>query len=170
MSGQKPLFVLYGENRFSTKMSIIKEIEDKIAPFVELEGMEVVDVQYVSEHGRKVLRIFLDKLGGVTLQDCEEMSGKLGELIDESNIIHESYVLEVSSPGLDRVLKKSKDFIRFTGSKARISLYAPLDGQRNFLGRIISVNNDIIEIEDVSGRRAKIPISSMAKARLEPDI
>jgi ribosome maturation factor RimP len=129
--------------------------------------MEIVDVQYVAEQGRKVLRVFLDKQGGITLSDCEHMSGKLGELLDPSGLLPEAYVLEVSSPGIDRVLKKEKDFIRFKGSRVRITLYAPIEGQRNFLGPVVTVADGTVTIDDVTGKQVSLPIDKIARARLE---
>ncbi len=84
-------------------MSIIKQVEELITPVVEAEKMEVVDVQFSTEHGKKILRVFLDKEGGFGLGDCEEMSRKIGEILDKSAILPYSYILEISSPGIERV-------------------------------------------------------------------
>lgn len=152
-------------------MSIADRIEELIRPAVEAARMETVEVQYLSEGGRMVLRIFLDKEEGpVTLADCETMSGTIGDLLDNNDIIRESYVLEVSSPGIDRVLKKKKDFVRFKGRRVRVSVYAPIDKQRNFMGPLIEVTEDSIVIDDVTGKNVAIPFGAIARARLEPEI
>lgn len=110
-----------------------KDIEEKaealLEPFLEGQGIEVVDVEYVRERDW-ILRIFIDKEGGVSLDDCQKVSEEAGRLLDEKDLISDNYMLEVSSPGLDRVLKKDKDFIRYAGEEVDIKLYAPLDGAK----------------------------------------
>lgn len=108
-----------------------KEVEEKAEALLEYglanEGIEVVDVEYVRERDW-ILRVFIDKEGGVSLDDCQRVSEEAGHLLDEKDLIPNNYMLEVSSPGLDRVLKKDKDFIRYAGEDIDIKLYAPLDG------------------------------------------
>ena len=151
-------------------MSKISELEQFLAPLIEQERMELVDLQYVTEAGRKVLRIFLDKDDGIKLADCEVMSDKIGSLLDTSEIIPDSYVLEVSSPGLDRILKKESDFVKFAGKKARVSTYAPVNGQRNFLGKIVSCADGKLTIDDETGKTVALELQSIARARLEPEV
>lgn len=151
-------------------MDVVKEIEQKITPLAEAEHMEVVDVQYVAEHGKKVLRVFLDKEGGIRIADCENMSAKIAALIEQENMLPDPYVLEVSSPGLDRVLKKEKDFVRFIGHKAKITVYAPIDGQRNFSGKILEAGKGSVTIDDVTGRKVSLSLDIIARARLEPEL
>jgi ribosome maturation factor RimP len=151
-------------------MGIISDIEALLNPVVEQKKMELVDLQFTSEHGKKVLRVFLDKEGGFSLSDCEKMSMALGDLLDEKDVIKGAYALEISSPGLDRVLKKEKDFVRFAGKKAKINVFAPINGQRNFLGNIISCGSGKVKIEDVTGKTVEIPLDNMAIARLEPEL
>jgi ribosome maturation factor RimP len=151
-------------------MSKITELEQLLTPVLEKESYELVDLQYVSEGGQKVLRIFVDKDGGIKLADCEILSHKVGEALDEADIIPDSYVLEVSSPGLDRILKKEKDFIKFIGKKAKVTTFAPVDGQKNFSGEIISCKDDKLVINDDSGKQASIDLCMIARARLEPEV
>lgn len=151
-------------------MSKINELEQLIAPFLENESFELVDLQYVTESDRKVLRIFVDKEGGIKLCDCEYLSGKVGDLLDKADIIPDSYVLEVSSPGLDRILKKEKDFIKFIGKKARITTFAPVSGQKNFIGEIVSCTCGKLVINDVSTGKRDIELQMIARARLEPEL
>jgi ribosome maturation factor RimP len=151
-------------------MDIISRIEETLAPLVDSEKMELVDVHYTTEHGKKILRVFLDKEGGFKLSDCEAMSAKIGELMDNAGIIDNNYILEVSSPGLDRVLKKEKDFVRFLGREASITMQTPLNGQRNFFGEIVSCKDGKIVINDVTGKTVELLFSQIANARLEPKL
>jgi len=166
-SGSLATLSFYRENI----MSVISKIEELLVPFLEGERMELVDVQIAVESGKKLVRVFLDKEGGVTLDDCAAMSDKLGTLIDESGILPDAYVLEVSSPGIDRVLKNEKDFLRFKGRKARISVFEPVDGQRNFVGKILSFEAGSVTIEDATaGKAVTIALNKIARARLEPEL
>ena len=110
-----------------------KEIEDAVEnllePILEADGIEVVDVEYVRERNW-ILRIYIDKEGGVDLNDCQTISEKAGAVLDEKDLIPDNYMLEVSSPGLDRVLKKDKDFIRYAGEEVDVKLFAPLEGRK----------------------------------------
>jgi ribosome maturation factor RimP len=151
-------------------MGLVSDIESLITPLVEQEKMELVDLQLTNEHGKRVLRVFLDKQGGFNLSDCESMSQKLGMALDEKDIIKGAYVLEVSSPGLNRVLKKEKDFVKFSGQRVKISVFTPINGQRHFLGAIISAGNGKVIIEDISGKTVEIGFDNVALARLEPEI
>jgi ribosome maturation factor RimP len=152
-------------------MSLIDKMEKVITPVLESEKMELVDLQLTKESGRRLLRVFFDKEGGVTLGDCVLMSDKLGTVLEENPETASAYdVLEMSSPGIDRVLKKEKDFIRFVGKKAKVTVFAPINGQRNFLGRIAAVSGGEVTIDDVTGKTVVIPIDKMASSRLEPEL
>ena len=105
------------------------EAERLLEPVLEKDGIELVDVEYVRERNWS-LRIYIDKEGGVDLNDCQTVSEKAGALLDEKDLIPDNYMLEVSSPGLDRVLKKDKDFIRYTGEDVDVKLFAPLEGTK----------------------------------------
>lgn len=105
------------------------EAERLLEPVLEKDGIELVDVEYVRERNW-ILRIYIDKAGGVDLNDCQTVSEKAGALLDEKDLIPDNYMLEVSSPGLDRVLKKDKDFIRYTGEDVDVKLFAPLEGTK----------------------------------------
>ena len=111
-----------------------KEIEALVTPLIEQEGGELVDLQWRKEGHQWVLRLFLDKPAGITLDDCAYFSDRVGATLDEGDKITKSYVLEVSSPGLDRVIKKDKDFERFTGKPVKLRLKLPENGQRKFMG------------------------------------
>ena len=151
-------------------MNLIEQIEGSLAALLETEKAELVDIQITGERGSKLVRVFLDKDGGINLSDCETMSRKIGEELDKTDIFPGGYILEVSSPGIDRVLKKEKDFIRFMGKKARVTVFAPIDGQRNFCGEILSFENNAVTINDVTGKQVAIQLDKIARARLEPEI
>ena len=107
--------------------AIEEAVEALLEPILDADGIELVDVEYVRERNW-ILRIFIDKEGGVDLADCQSISEKAGEILDEKDIIPDNYMLEVSSPGLDRVLKKDKDFRRYAGSDVDVKLSAHLEG------------------------------------------
>lgn len=103
-------------------------------PILESMGFELVDVEYLSQQGRWVLRLFIDKEGGVTIDDCAYVSGELGDLIDVKSHIDHGYVLEVSSPGLDRPIKKEKDLLGSIGKRIKVKMAAPEKGRRHYTG------------------------------------
>lgn len=111
-----------------------KEIETLLNPVIEQEGGELVDLQWRKEGSQWVLRLFLDKPNGITLDDCEYFSNRVSALLDDGDKISRSYVLEVSSPGLDRVIKKDKDFVKFAGKPVKLRLKIADNGQRKFSG------------------------------------
>ena len=115
---------------------ITKQVADLVQPILDEIGFELVDVEYLSKYGKWVLRMYIDREGGVTIDDCARVSRELGDLIDIKNVIEHEYVLEVSSPGIDRPLKKEKDFIRAIGKKIKVKMAFPINGRRNFSGRL----------------------------------
>ncbi len=149
---------------------VVEEVERLVAPILDKQKMELVDTQFLHEHGRWVLRLFLDKEGGVTLDDCAQMSDRLGRMLDATSVISQSYSLEVSSPGLNRPLRKEHDFRRFLGQRADITIFAPLDGRRHFRGIIHGVEEGNVVIQDVTEQLFSLPLSGIAKARLDPEI
>lgn len=124
------------------KKSIELTIEELVSPIVDDKGFEIVDIEYVKEAGEYYLRIFLDKEGGISLNDCESVSRELSEILDIKDPIKDNYFLEVSSPGLDRPLKKDKDFLRYKGRDIEIKLYKPLNGSKQFEGQLVGLNED----------------------------
>lgn len=133
------------------KKSIEAAIEELVSPIVDDKGFEIVDIEYVKEAGEYYLRIFLDKEGGISLNDCEAVSRELSEILDVKDPIKDNYFLEVSSPGLDRPLKKDKDFVRYQGRDVEIKLYKPLNGSKQFEGELVGLNEDkniVVMIDD----------------------
>lgn len=139
-------------------------------PVVEGLGMELVDVAIVTDHGRRVLRVTIDKPGGVTVDDCGDVSRELGTILDVEDPIPQRYSLEVSSPGLDRPLLSEKDFIRFSGKKARIKTREAIEGRKKFKGTIDAVVDGRVRVTDFDGKVFEIPLPIIEMARLEIDI
>ncbi len=126
--------------------------------------LELVDVEYVKE-GDWYLRVFIDKAGGIDLDDCQELSEKLGKELDDRNLIGDRYMLEVSSPGLDRVLRKERDFVREMGKEVDVTLYAPLDGEKLITGTLAGCEGKVLRLQG----REPIPMEKVALVRLHID-
>ena len=124
------------------RKSIEATIEEIVQPIVDAKNFEIVDIEYVKEAGEYYLRVYLDKEGGISLSDCEVVSRELSEILDKKDPIKDNYFLEVSSPGLDRPLKKEKDFIRYAGYDVEIKLYKPLNGTKQLEGGLIGLTED----------------------------
>jgi ribosome maturation factor RimP len=140
-----------------------------IEPILEPEGMELIEIEFKPEGSRWVLRLYVDAPGGVTLDDCELVSRQVSALLDIKDPIDRSYTLEVSSPGINRVLRREKDFRSFAGSPVRLKTRRKIDGQRNFRGTLKGMENSRIILE-VDGNRVEINPEDLEKARLDlPD-
>ncbi len=146
----------------------VQEVSDLIAPVLEDMGFELVDVEYVSKHGRWVLRLFIDREGGVTIDDCAKASGEIGDVIDVRDIIDHEYVLEVSSPGIERLLKKKKDFQKAAGRNVKLRTIHPREGRRNYAGVLDRVEGDTITLL-VDGTEVCFSIEEVEKANLVYD-
>lgn len=144
----------------------LEKIEQAAENLLQSEGMELVDMEFRKERQRWVLRVFIDKPGGVTLDDCAEISRQLGDQIDVYDLIHTPYTLEVSSPGLDRPLKKDKDFIRHLGQKIQLTIKEPIEKQTFFEGFLVDYQpGGLLHLAEKNKTR-EIPVSLIAKARL----
>jgi ribosome maturation factor RimP len=121
--------------------------EQFLEPILDENNFELVDVEYVKEAGNWYLRIYVDKDGGITIDDCELVSRALEAILDEKDPIKDPYILEVSSPGLDRPLKKEKDYKRSIGKLVEIKLYKQLDGNKEFMGNLVEYTSDTVTIE-----------------------
>jgi ribosome maturation factor RimP len=133
-------------------------------------GMEVVLAEIKGGGNRSIIRIFIDQPGGISLSDCERFSKRLSVLLDVEDFVPFSYVLEASSPGLDRPLVKEKDFVRFCGKAAKVRSRIPVEGQRNFNGRILGVNNGRLSLETAAGKQVEISLAEIEKANLVIEI
>ena len=151
--GFEPVFYLWAIN-----MDVAKRVETTVNGL----GYELVDVE---RSGRGMLRVFIDKPQGITVDDCQMVSNQLTRLFLVENVDYDR--LEVSSPGLDRPLKKEADFVRFAGQKAQLKLRVPMAGRKNFTGVIGAVSNGILQL-DMEGSQVAIELSNLDKARLVP--
>jgi len=151
-------------------MNITQTVEELLLPLAEKESVEIVDIEYIFENGQKVLRIYIDQEKGVNLDDCTKMSHIFGEKLDSEDIIKEEYVLEISSPGIDRILKKEKDFMRFKGFKIKVTTAASLNNQKHFAGRLIASGGNKIVMEDLTNGIVEIEISNIVRAKVDPEI
>lgn len=151
----------------------MSKLTDRIAelagPVVEQEGCTLWDVEYLKEAGTWYLRIYIDKAGGVNIDDCERISRRLDALLDEADPIPESYVFEVGSAGIERELKRPGDFEAFLGSEVEVKLYQPVDGQKSFVGTLCGYEDGTTEIE-VRGRRMRFSKQQTAQVRLHATI
>ena len=141
------------------------QVENFMAEILEDTDYELVDVEYVKEGRDWFLRVFADKAGGIDLDDCQKLSEKLSAKLDAADIIGSAYILEVSSPGIDRILKKDKDFVREAGKIVDVTLYAPLDGKKFFVGELIGRDEKFLHIKD----EAPLPREKVALVRLHID-
>ena len=124
-----------------------RRAEELLMPIIEENNYELVDVEYVKEAGNWYLRAYIDKPGGIMVDDCEVVSRELSDILDEKDFIDEAYILEISSPGLGRPLKKERDFERSLGEEVEIRTYRAIDGQKEFLGILKSYDKDTVTIE-----------------------
>ena len=147
---------------------IVVRVREIASPIVSNEGMELVEVEYRRERWGWVLRLYIDKEGGITLDDCTRISQEVGRNLDVENFISAPYTLEVSSPGLDRPLKKEGDFIKYRNRLMRVRTIEPIGNRWRFKGRLLGVSEDKIEME-VDGAIFQIPLSNIARANLEFD-
>jgi len=133
-------------------------------------GLELVHAEVAGPEEHPLVRVFIDKPGGVTHEDCSDVSHHLDTVLDVEDFIHSAYTLEVSSPGLERGLYKRADYERFAGRQAKIKVREPVKGQRNFRGRITGVSESDVIFEDRTSGRVKLPLDRVVKANLELDV
>lgn len=149
----------------NNNLSIAEQVANFIEPILEDMRFELVDLEYLSKYGKWVLRIYIDKEGGVTIDDCAMVSRELGDLIDIKDIIQHEYILEVSSPGVDRPLKKEKDFTRMINKKIKVKMVNMINGRRNYIGYLKSFQNKTLYLE-IDGELIPLPWSGIEKANL----
>ncbi len=149
----------------ATQISLhrIREIAERVAAS---EGMEVVEVEFRGKGPRSLLRIFIDKPGGITHGDCELISTQVGAILDVEDLVPTSYTLEVSSPGVERRLHRPADYERFTGKKVRLILKQLLNGQRQLVGRLAGFENGVITLVSDRGERVPVAYDNIERANL----
>ena len=146
-----------------------QKTEEILLPIVEKNGFELVDVEYVKEGGSWYLRAYIDKPGGINVDDCEIVSRELSDILDEKDFIDEAYILEVSSPGLGRPLKKEKDFKRSLGQEVDVRTYRMVDKRKEFTGILKDYDKDTVTIEMEDGSLKTFEKGDIALIRLAFD-
>jgi ribosome maturation factor RimP len=137
-------------------------------PVVSGMGYELIEIEHFPNPKHGVLRLYIDKEGGVNVEDCSSVSRQISALIDVEDPVSGQFNLEISSPGLDRPLRRVKDFQRFTGSLVKIKTVVPMDGQRNFKGRLLKADEEVLVIE-TDTEEISMPMSAVDKARVVPE-
>lgn len=150
-------------------MADLARIEKAVQDVLDQEAVELVDLQYVPEGGRWVLRFFLDKTGGITLGDCEYLSNRIGAALDATDLLPHSYALEVSSPGVDRAIKKERDFKRFSGYRVQLWLKTPEAGRRHFVGILKGLQDGHVVLE-FGGQDMPLALDRIDEVRLYPEL
>lgn len=145
----------------------IDRIREVVLPILESLGLDLVDLELSGRGKGSHLRIFIDKAGGITVEDCEQASRYLGHALDVADPIPNAYVLEVSSPGLDRPLRRPDDYLRSIGKLIRLKFSRPLDGAWVLIGRLQGFKDDRVEIKPDDGDSIEVALADIAQARLE---
>ena len=146
-----------------------QKTEEILLPIIEEYGFELVDVEYVKEGGTWYLRTYIDKEGGISIDDCEKVSRRLSDILDEKDYIEDTYIFEVSSPGLGRPLKKEKDYRRSLGEEVEIKTYRAIDRQKEFVGILKDYDKDTVTIEYEDETTQVFEKSEIALIRLALD-
>lgn len=136
-----------------------------ITPYLEENGFELVDIEYVKEGSSWFLRIFVDKEGGIDIEDCGRISEYASQKLDETDPIEDAYFLEVSSPGAERPLKKPQDVAKSVGKHVFVTTYEPIGGLKEFEGELVSFDGETMVVQ-VGGKERAIPYNKVASARL----
>ncbi|MFC5448380.1 ribosome maturation factor RimP [Paenibacillus aestuarii] len=148
-----------------TQAHIKSVIEDMLKDYIEQNGFELVDIEYVKEGSNWFLRVYADKEGGIDIDDCGRISEYLSAKLDEKDPIADAYFLEVSSPGAERPLKKLQDYHKAVGSHVFVTTYEPIDGSKEFEGKLLSFDGEELVVE-AGKKRSTIPFAKVASARL----
>lgn len=153
----------------SKRESYETRTEELITPIIERMNFELVDVEYVKEGGTWYLRAYIDKEGGITVNDCEAVAREMNEILDKEDFVEDSYVFEVSSPGLGRPLKKEKDYVRSMGKEVEIRTYRAINREKEFYGILSAYDETTVTIEPEDGEKMTFEKSDIALIRLAFD-
>jgi ribosome maturation factor RimP len=160
-SGRKPTFLLD-----AMRPAITAKIEEIAQRVAGSEGLEVVEVEVKGGGNHRLVRISIDKPAGVSHADCELVSQQVGAILDVEDVVPGHYTLEISSPGLERKLLKPRDYERFQGKKAKVTLRAPVENLRHWEGTLAGYADGVIQL-DANGRQIRIPLEQVEKANLK---
>ncbi len=149
----------------SSQAQIKSIVEEMLKPYIEEHGFELVDIEYVKEGSNWFLRVYVDKEGGIDIDDCGRISEFLSARLDEKDPISTAYFLEVSSPGAERPLKKQQDFYKAVDKHVFITTYEPIDGSKEFEGLLVSFDGEQLVVES-GKKKSAIPLAKVAGARL----
>ncbi len=145
-------------------LEVVTKMAEKV---IESEGLSLFDIEYKKEGRRKILRIFIDNPKGVSLEDCEYVSRQLSQLLDVEEPFDEPYILEVSTPGMDRKLRHEENYSRYIGKLVKIKTAEKINGEKVFKARLINFENGVVYLEDKKGKKSEIPYASVLEGRLE---
>jgi ribosome maturation factor RimP len=146
------------------------KIRELIEPAIDSMGVELDDMELGRMKGKILLRVYIEKQGGVSIDDCEKVSREIATVLDVEDPVPGAYVLEVSSPGLDRPLRKPRDFIRFSGKKIRVVTNEPVDKQTFFVGKIENATDEDVMLVLQKDKKITISYNNISKARLEVEV
>ncbi len=141
-------------------------VETLFESIADETDVELVDVELKTFHGGLHIIVYIDKPAGISLDDCELVNRLLGELLDEDDPIESSYMLEVSSPGLERTLKKKEDFLKFRGRQVKVKTFQKIEGQKNFRGVLLELDEDHLVLRLEDGAEKRIALEAISKAQL----
>lgn len=149
----------------ANEQKVIKQIWSLAEPLCESEGLELIQVEYQRESAGRILRLYVDKTGGIKLADCVTVSRQMGDILDVNLEDVGTYSLEVTSPGPERPLAKKEDFDKFKGKQAKIKTYLPLNGRKNFAGVLLGITGDEVSLQ-IDEQTITIAYNDISKARL----
>jgi len=164
---REPVFFCV-EGRMSTKQ-VVDRVWEIAEPLSSQQELEVVDVEYRAEHGHMILRVLVDREGGVTLDELARVSRELSDLLEVHEVIATPHTLEVSSPGVNRPLRRREHFVRFTGKRIRVRSATAIDGRWNFLGTLVEATDADIALRLEDGVEVRIPFAAVTRANYEHD-
>lgn len=145
---------------------VVRRVREAILPALSQRNLQLVDLEYLRDPRGWILRIFLDREGGITVDDCAHVSDEVGDLLDAKGVMDGPYHLEISSPGLDRRVRDPLDFDRFAGRAIKVRTEAPVDGKTSFTGTLRGMDGDHVVVE-VDGKEHRLPIDAIEKANLK---
>ncbi|MDP7638846.1 MAG: ribosome maturation factor RimP [Candidatus Hydrogenedentes bacterium] len=148
------------------KTEIVRQAWEVLGPEIEEQGCELVEVESGLQGSSLFLRLFLDKEGGITIDDCASMSRYVSALLDKDDFIGRQYNLEVSSPGIERPVRKVADFVRFAGERIKIHTVSPIEGRRKFTGELLGCEDGLVSV-DVGSETVNVHIENVKRARLD---